>query len=90
MIEALDTEHFISNVLSEILFNEPINTRSVQHGIIFKAYMNHSIEIDILHILWLVSTDFAIKLAIIKQMLEKKEFYILLNGYLQNNNLRIA
>ena len=57
MIEALDTEHFISNVLSEILFNEPINTTSVQHGIIFKAYMNHSIEIDILHILWLVSTD---------------------------------
>ena len=52
--------------------------------------MKHSIEIDILHILWLVSTDFAIKLAIIKQMLEKKEFYILLNGYLQNNNLRIA
>ena len=72
MIEALDTEHFISNVLSEILFNEPINTTSVQHGIIFKAYMNHSIEIDILHILWLVSTDFAIKIAIIKQMLEKK------------------
>ena len=35
MIEALDTEHFISNVLSEILFNEPINTTSVQHGIIF-------------------------------------------------------
>ena len=49
MTEALDTAHFISEVLSEILFNEPINAKSVQHRIPTKAYTdNHSIEIPIL------------------------------------------
>ena len=41
MTEALDTAHFISKIFSEILFNEPINAKSVQHHITITAYTDN-------------------------------------------------
>ena len=41
MTEALNTADFISKVLLEILFNEPINVKSVQHCIPIKVYTDN-------------------------------------------------
>ena len=57
MTEVLDTAHFISKVLSEILLDESINA---QFNIIYQLQhiqiMNHSIKIPILQ-QWLMSTN---------------------------------
>ena len=41
MTETLDTAHFISKVLAEILFNKPVNAKSVQHRIPVKVHSDN-------------------------------------------------
>ena len=76
MTEALDTAHFISKVLSEILFNEPINAKVVQHRIPIKAYTDNESLYRNTHSTTMASEHrLRIELAIIKQMLEKNELH---------------
>ena len=85
MTEALDTAYFTSEVLPEILFNEPINVKSVQHRIPITAYEDNESLFRNTH-----STTMASENLLLLSKCLNKINCILLNGYLQSNNLSIA
>ena len=76
MAEALDTAHFISKLLTEILINEPINAKSVQHHVPIKAYTDNESLCQNTHCTTMANEHRPKReLAIIKQMLEKNELH---------------